>query len=448
MFDTRRRKVIFIVLFLLVFSTAAFMYGKKCFKKPGFSNIYEESNGKICNDFCVFYTASKNIFSNQNIYTETMTVTGRQYIYPPIFALICAPFAALGVQAALLIWYIGSMTALLVSAYLSTLIVLGEKPDFRKAFFIGAAAVVLTGRAFDSDFQNGQINTLILLLVVVALYCVIRNLDTPAGLIMALAVCIKMTPVIFLPYFLYKRMWKTSLWFVIGLIIFLVIIPSVLLGLSRNFSLLGEFSNKMISPFISIEEPPELYEEAGQSLRAATFRFLTKTDAASRAIDEVYVNVADLSRSTAWIIYIVAAFAILSFTLFSLRCDGQDRTNYRLSLEFTAVILLMLLLSPVSRKAHHVVLLLPYAAIAAYTLRKKVSIRVEKESKTPYCLAVTAIIFMFLTHILTGREIVGRELCIYFLSVSCFFWGTLFLWLSVVLILLSEVKIPNIKGKK
>src|SRR5581483_6573332 len=100
------------------------------------------------------------------------------------------------------------------------------------------------------DLSHGNINLFILFLVILALYAFHRGRDGVCGIVLALAIACKVTPALFVPYFLWKRAWKTLAGCAVGLVLFFWVVPSLFLGLERNNELLASWSRLMIEPFL------------------------------------------------------------------------------------------------------------------------------------------------------------------------------------------------------
>ena len=75
--------------------------------------------------------------------------------------------------------------------------------------------------------------------------------DIGAGLLLALATTYKVTPALFFVYFAYKRSWRTVIWGMLGMGIFLLIVPSLVIGPQFNGECLGMWWHRMITPFVA-----------------------------------------------------------------------------------------------------------------------------------------------------------------------------------------------------
>ena len=77
-----------------------------------------------------------------------------------------------------------------------------------------------------------------------------RGYDVGVGLLLGLATAYKVTPALFFVYFAYKRSWRTVGWGLLGLGIFLLIVPSVVIGPQFNGECLGMWWHRMVTPFV------------------------------------------------------------------------------------------------------------------------------------------------------------------------------------------------------
>ena len=99
-----------------------------------------------------------------------------------------------------------------------------------------------------SDIQHGNTNIFVLGLIVLHLWLFRRGQDIPAGAALAAAICLKMTPALFVLYWLYQRNWKLLGATVVAGLVFAVGVPVVAVGPSRYMTLMGSWLNKLIIP--------------------------------------------------------------------------------------------------------------------------------------------------------------------------------------------------------
>ncbi len=141
------------------------------------------------------------------------------FTYPPLAAIVFCPFAWLHMPAASV-----AITALtLVLLVVSTMIVLTRLDAWgTSAMLPGPAwlrrlwsAVVVSAAAtiwlepIASNFAFGQINVVLMTLVIAD--CVPRRTPWPRGLLLGLGIALKLTPAVFLLYFLLRRDTRAAL---------------------------------------------------------------------------------------------------------------------------------------------------------------------------------------------------------------------------------------------
>src|ERR1700753_1101794 len=135
------------------------------------------------------------------------------FTYPPLAAVIFAPFAWLGMPAASVTITLITLALLLVS----TMIVLTRMdvweasrwvpgPGWLRRWWLTALIVAwatLYWEPIMANFAFGQINVVLMTLVIAE--CVPRRTPWPRGLLLGLGIVLKLTPAVFLLYFLLNK---------------------------------------------------------------------------------------------------------------------------------------------------------------------------------------------------------------------------------------------------
>src|SRR5258705_9879534 len=135
------------------------------------------------------------------------------FTYPPLAAVAFAPFAWLSLAAASVAITLTTLVLLIAS----TVIVLtrldvwpqtsvtAEPPWLRRCWLAIAivAPAVIYLEPIRSNFDFGQINVVLMTLVIAD--CVPRRTPWPRGLLLGVAIALKLTPAVFLLYFLLRR---------------------------------------------------------------------------------------------------------------------------------------------------------------------------------------------------------------------------------------------------
>jgi alpha-1,2-mannosyltransferase len=301
------------------------------------------------------------------------------YPNPPIMALLLYPLArfptvaaemglsekAASLLAALTWFYVKAALTLLAFRWVFRLV---EEPSRPFPLWAKCLTILLSLRPIMSDLQHGNVNLFILFLVVAALYAYRRQRDLLAGIVLGLAIACKVTPALFVPYFVWKRSWKALIGCLAGLALFLWpgFVPAALMGWQRNQQHLVSWYYDMVHPFVV--EGKVTSEHHNQSLPGLVARLATHSPSFSTYVDNQYVpthydNLLDLSPEQGrWLVKgCMALFALL--VVWVCRTPTMPRQGWRLSAEFSIVLLGMLLFSERTWKHHCVTLLVPFAVL-------------------------------------------------------------------------------------
>ncbi|MUL82412.1 MULTISPECIES: glycosyltransferase family 87 protein [unclassified Mycolicibacterium] len=135
------------------------------------------------------------------------------FTYPPLAAIMFAPFAWLSLPAAsvaitatTLVLLIVSMVIVLTRLNVWPDTTITSEPAWLRRCWLAAALVapaVIWLEPIRSNFEFGQINVVLMTLVVAD--CVPRRTPWPRGVLLGLAIALKLTPAVFLLYFLLRR---------------------------------------------------------------------------------------------------------------------------------------------------------------------------------------------------------------------------------------------------
>ena len=298
------------------------------------------------------------------------------YPNPPIMALMLWPFTELPPLAAALTWFYVKVAMALLAMFWTFRML--ETPERPFPPWAKALAVVLSLRPILSDLSHGNVNILILFLVVGALYAFHTRRDFLSGLVLALAIACKLTPALLICYFVWKRSWSALAGTALGLWLFFFGVPGAILGFEYNWQLLTGWVEVMVMPFI--QGGFVTSEHHNQSLPGLVYRLLTHNPSFSDYIKDVYTplaysNFMNLSTATAqWVVKVcMGLFAVL--IMWTCRHPAKGvRRGWPLPAEYSLLLIGMLLFSERTWKHHAVTLLVPYAvlcyALAAGTLSR------------------------------------------------------------------------------
>ncbi|HEY2587018.1 MAG TPA: glycosyltransferase family 87 protein [Tepidisphaeraceae bacterium] len=220
---------------------------------------------------------------------------------PPAVALLIAPLSVLPVGLARWIWFVGDLLLLALLYRLAARVVFNrDDPPALRAVLI-AGAVFLSLHYITDELFAGTTSLLYLLLTVGSF--VWANEDKPlrAGAALALAVCLKVVPLAFLPWLaLSRRPGRSLASFAVTLAI-LSLLPALWVGPSRNFELLRQWPRHLANTEVHVQE----LRPTNQSLNAMLTRLLTPgVPGLHRA------NIASISPRAAHALWLAATCAL------------------------------------------------------------------------------------------------------------------------------------------
>jgi alpha-1,2-mannosyltransferase len=149
-----------------------------------------------------------------------------QLKYLPAFAIFAIPAAMLPLQVSKAVWF-GVMAALLYALLALSLALL---PERRKARWILVAATsIVMAKFYGHELVLGQVNLLLVTIVLLAVHACLRGWPVAAGLLVALAIVVKPYAVIFVPWFVARRDFRALAASVAGVAVVLAL-PSLVYG--------------------------------------------------------------------------------------------------------------------------------------------------------------------------------------------------------------------------
>ncbi len=306
-------------------------------------------------DFTVYLAAAEAVNSGGDIYAAQNS-RGWNYLYLPLLAVILSFFTKLPLPLLVFLWYALSLTAL----YGSVVLLAKMFPENKSALLTAVAAYTLTLPCFTHTLARGQVGVLVLFLLTAVFYFYLKREDFFAGMLLALAIVLKVSPPGFAVFFfLFKREWRVLWWTLAGAGLFTLIVPGWVLGRERTIEYLFEWlrlaaQSVSARPFESPvwHQATTPFAQDNQSLSALATRLFWGTES-------LYFQGSNEVIRLGTRILSGAVLAGLAFSLRSRRADG-DKT--RLLAQYALFPALMLLASPVSETHHYTVLFLLFAA--------------------------------------------------------------------------------------
>lgn len=297
-------------------------------------------------------------------------------LYPnlPMMLLIQKPFHAMGPVWGSVVWLTLKFLIILF-IFLTVAKVAGHNgpawPDWALV-----ALLLLNIRVFAGDLTHANVNLVTGGLIVAALLCSFANRDFFSGMAIGFATTLRVTPALFVLYFIYKRRWVGVGGAIVGVFLFLWLVPGLALGFEYNDVLTREWFKQMVYPYLA-GAPAGPSFHSNQSFNGLFQRFLTDSVAVradiEKGYEEVRINLVSWDYQTVSFIVRMASLLLVGCLAWFCRTPGSDRKHPGNLGEYAMVFLATLLISPRSWKHHYILLILAHGFILYYLISMKPS---------------------------------------------------------------------------
>lgn len=291
----------------------------------------------------------------------------------PFIVILLTPFGYLPVSVSALIFSILKVLAILAAILAATRV--ANHDGRRMPDWVVGLAVACCLPFLLSDIQHGNTNGLVLALIVLHLWLFRRGRDVLAGGALAMAICLKMTPALFVLYWLSQRNWKLLGGTVAAGLLAVVAVPAACLGPSRAWLLTDTWLHNLIFKGVGGGWYPI---HINQSVLGVMSRYLLEGPEGNylwNSDDNPYdyqrqfgwINLASLSPMTVkWLIRGVQAL-LGGLGAWAIGLRRLPRQDGRRCLHYGIVALLILLLNQRTWD-HHAAILLPTCLAAWYAI--------------------------------------------------------------------------------
>ena len=345
------------------------------------------------------------------------------FTYPPFFALVMLPFAIMPLWLRDFVWYGVTLAAMIGAFKLAESLARKALPaplDNAELFWLRILALLLSAKVILAVFENQAYDALVLVAVVLGLAALRDGRALAAGIGLALAAALKATPLIFLPYLLWKRYFASAATFVLFYAA-ASLLPDILFAPAGGPGYFSTWLGEVAGPSLGVTPggaagvPFAFWDGANilnHSLRGAI----------SLNIDEVHHH----SLFEAVLASADGCFAVIVGTLLAV----SPRRPQSIAIDGSLLLIAMLMLSPMTSRSHYVALLLPYITLLAANWRDRRSGGLGR--------AVLAISFILVT--LTGNDVVGPAVTIWAYRHSAIVLGTLVLLVYFAVLVINELR--------
>jgi hypothetical protein len=339
-------------------------------------------------DFPVYYAAGQSLLKGRTDLYAPDFALGRvmDYRYPPFFLLALTPLWLLPYKPAAYLWYLLSILEIAGSLFFLNNLLKPLVPS-KVAWMVITLAVL---QYFVIILHYGNAHLLVTFLVFGSLFYGLRQSETRAAALMALAISIKLTPAFLLLYFLLKRRWK-FLGLVCALVLAINTLPMVYFGIDQNTELLKNWYQHVIvnQEFHEVNGPINLSFKGQLRRYFTTINYQERVDG-----DTKYppVNIASYPGKQVdqiWLLVSGCLVGLVSFLLYKRRSKegGPKRVDPSEQIpkkaikkspeaipknlvELGLLISVMLFVEPLTSKIYFIALLWPVFVLAVLVFEK------------------------------------------------------------------------------
>jgi len=288
-------------------------------------------------------------------------------------------------------------------------------------------AMVLAGQFILYDLDDGGPHTILMGMLVGAVYAVWKGREKLGAMWFGLAIALKVTPGLFLPFFIWKRQWRLALYTAVATACW-IILPIVWMGPASWWSHQLTWTRMAAGSAVGHKTPFAQDNEdniRNSGIQPALMRYLVTLppDHKLRQNNPGYEDILDLPRTHARILVISAIMVLLiGFCRYTRRPYGGPG-DPEWPRECSGLLILMLFLSPVTWIQH-----LPWLVPALYWIVAKACSHAGLSKLAKVAMGLYVMIAVVLNY-----EVLGKQNFLVFLNFKPFAIGMLLIFIVLML---------------
>ena len=374
-------------------------------------------------DFDIHREIGQWFLSGQNLYDSAVS-----YPYMPTGAMYFSILALVDPKTGLALRYATAIACLWMTCVLLHRMIenrFGEKTQTNLT--LGVIAVLLAGQFILYDLDDGGPHSILLGLLIGGVYAVWVGREKLGAAWFGLAIALKVTPGLLLPFFLWKRQWNLACYTAIATMCWIVL-PIVWMGptswWTHQQTWVRVAAGSAIGQKTSFAQANE-DNVRNSGIQPALMRYLVTlpSDHPLRKNDPGYVAVLDLQPVYAQTVVLATILVLVVWFCHLTRHPYSGPGDPDWARECSGLLIMMLLLSPLTWIQH-----LPWLLPALYCIAFKAS---SRDGLTRWAKASMAL--YVLIAIALNYEVLGKDNFLIFLSFKPFAIG-MFLVLSVLML--------------
>ena len=302
---------------------------------------------RFLGDFVQEWTSARNWRIGRPVYQDlresipfyfpkARTADLRFNAHPPVAVVLALPFGYMSYLHALKAWNLLSLACVVIATYWLT----GRRGfDLASGERLLVAGIVLSSSVLATQLLQGQLNGVLLLLIIIAWLCARHDRAVWSGVFVGLAAATKLFPGLLIVYFLARQQWKAS-------------VAVMATWMIANFAATGILGIDATRDYLLVVMP-DVSRFCDTWPNASLLGFL------SRLFDGSFGQVTPLMHwpALAKTLWVTLSLLLIGLTAFvTSRSRGKDSA-------FSAWVSLMLVVSPVAWDHYFLLSVLPLAAL-------------------------------------------------------------------------------------
>lgn len=281
---------------------------------------------------------------------QILQVCDLSFTYPPAFAFVMLPFVALPMWLAVLVWYLITLSCTALSLVLCKRLALKVIPGIwegKDLLWFEVLSFLISLKFILAVYEDQAYDLFVLPFTLYGIWALVKRRDLAAGASLAVAAALKVTPLIFLPYLLFKRRFAAAGIFAITLMA-VSFLPDIF------FTPQGGAHGYFIT-WVHEVAAPGVFENAA----ATKYAFWDTANPYNLSLRGMIALGIDQTTSQQHFMVILRSVQIIFIvaigSLFLMALGWE-----MIAIEGSLLIIAMLMLSPMSGRGHFVQLMLPY----------------------------------------------------------------------------------------
>lgn len=353
------------------------------------------------------------------------------YPYMPAAAMYFSPLALVSRSVGFALRYFTAIGCLGLTCVLMHRMISARFQEVAEArLIVSVITVVLAGQFILYDLDDGGPHTILMGLIIGGIYAVWRGRQKSGALCLGLAIVLKVTPGLFVPFFIWKRQWRLALYTTVAMIGWMLL-PMLWMGPTSWWNHQLAWTRVAAGSALGLQTQYTRINEdnvRNSGINPALMRYLVTLppDHPLRQHDPGYLPLLDVPPAHARVLIVTAAMGLLGFFGWRTRRPYAGPGDREWARECSMVMILMLMLSPLTWIQH-----LPWLVPALYWVVTKGCSHDGLNHTSKIALGLYALLAVVLNY-----ELLGKHNYTVFLSFKPFAIGMLL----VLVILLTQPK--------